>query len=81
MSKFIIAHGWRSKTEAIYAASLHEAHKIAIRKSFRVGILDPEDMLDTTWAAPYTDELAFDCDLGAYEPPPIYVSNFIDRSW
>lgn len=75
MSQFIIAFGWDSRMKIIEAPSLHEAHKLAIRKSFRAGILDPDDMRSTTWAQPWTWDLAYDHDLLPYEPLPVWLEN------
>ena len=77
MSQFIIAFGRHGATRAIWAESLHEAHKLAIIRSFRAGILDPQEMRSTTWAKPWTWDLAYDNDLLPYEPLPRWVENYV----
>jgi hypothetical protein len=75
MSQYIICYGWHGTHRVIDAASIHEAHKLAIRKSFRAGILDPDDMRETTWAAPYSEDLAEQLDLLPYEP--VWLENHV----
>ncbi len=73
MQRYIICYGWHAAHRVVEAANIHEAHKLAIRKSFRQGVLDPDDMRETTWAAPYDRDLADQLNLLEYEAPPAHL--------
>lgn len=60
--QFIIAYGWDSEVEIIEAISLKEALAEATCRSLKEGLLD-DDLADTTWAEPYSEDLAHDVGL------------------
>lgn len=66
MNRFIIAYGWKSDMRVIEAKSIEDARAIATQLSLEDGLLD-DDLSDTTWAEPYTDDLAFEYGLLPYE--------------
>ncbi len=70
-------HGWETSHRTVEAWDIHDAHKLAIRRSFRAGCLDPDDMRDSTWAAPYSEGLARQLDLNEYEPQPVWLENYV----
>jgi hypothetical protein len=65
MDKFIICYGWLSQLDVIQATSLDAATMRATERSLRDGCLD-DDLPDTTWAVPYTPELAEEYGLEQY---------------
>ncbi len=67
---------WETSHRNVEAVSLHEAHKLAIRKSFRAGVLKPAEMRSTTWAKPWTWDDAYDHDLLPYEPMPAHMEAY-----
>lgn len=68
MSKYIISYGRASDVAVIEAPSLDEALMIATKRSLDGGLLD-DDLADTTWAAAYTDDLAYEYGLLTVECP------------
>ena len=62
MQKFIIGYGWKTDLDVIEADDLRDAEKEATRLSMSLGLLD-DDLADTTWAQPYTPDLAYELGL------------------
>ena len=62
MAKFIIGYGRRSEIDVIEVADLDAALMEATRLSMLDGLLD-DDLADTTFAEPYTDDLAWEYGL------------------
>ncbi len=62
MPRFIICHGFDSECEVIEAANLDVAKAKAAAFSMAKGLLD-DDLADTTWADPFTEDRAFELGL------------------
>lgn len=62
LPRFIIGFGWDSDVDLIEAPNLDEARMIAAKRSMGCGLLD-DDLADTTWAEPYSHDLALEVGL------------------
>ncbi len=79
MQEFIIG-GPGFSTRLVEAATQSLARRLAIRRAFKAGKLDVEDLREC-WAKPATWDNRYDHDLLPYEGLPIYETNIIERSW
>ena len=79
MAEFII-HGPGFFSRTVEAETLALARRLAIRRAFKAGHLEPEALREC-WAEPWTWDRAYDLNLLPYETPPIWETNIIERSW
>ncbi len=68
MPKFIIGYGFKTALDVIEAPTLDEALMKATERSMLEGCLD-DDLADTTFAEPYTEERADEYGLTTPEEP------------
>lgn len=80
MLEFIIHGPRRTRSAVVEAATLFDARQMAFNRAHRDGYVELEDLRECA-AEPWTWDRAYDLNLLPYEGHPIWVEDFVHRSW